>query len=82
VNDVAVTDQTEADIVAGIMGGIMGFFIGPWGLGQAESFLAGILMTGLLSALSGRLSGKTFEPDTSAIMGVIITGTVMLATVV
>lgn len=78
----AITDQTEADIVAGIMGGIMGFFIGPWGLGRAESFLAGMAMTALLSALSGRLSGETFEPDTSAIMGVIITGTVMLATVV
>lgn len=78
----AITDQTEADIVAGIMGGIMGFFIGPWSMGAAESFLAGLALTTFLSAVSGRLSGETFEPDTSAIMGVIIAGTVMLGTII
>lgn len=76
-----VTDQEEAEIITAIMGGLMGLFIRPWGVSVLEGAIAGGVITGLIAVLVGRLSGDTFEPDTSAIMGVVIAATVMLATI-
>ncbi|MCJ7429550.1 MAG: hypothetical protein MUP66_04140 [Candidatus Nanohaloarchaeota archaeon QJJ-5] len=77
----AITDQEEAEIITAIMGGLMGLFIRPWNVSPIEGAIAGGILTGVIAVLVGRLSGETFEPDTSAIMGVVIAGTIMLATI-
>lgn len=74
-----INNQVESDIIAGVMGAILGGVLKPWNLTLLGAALAGFGMAAVFSAVTGRLSGETFHHDTAALMGVFMTGFVMTA---
>lgn len=77
-----IGDHEEAAIISAILGGLVAYFIQPWGIGGAKAIASGMLISGGLTFLIGRLGDENFTADTSAILGILVSGLLMLGTAI
>jgi len=77
-----IGDEEEAEVIGALLGGLIAYFVEPWGITQFKAILSGLLIGGGLTMIIGRLGDDDFTPGTAAVLGVLVAGFVMLGTAI